>query len=53
MRFQFDQKGVDFFISFSELVPKYIMTDQKRLKQVLFNVIGNASKFTFRGNVNL
>jgi len=30
-----------------------IMSDQKRLKQVLFNLIGNAVKFTYRGEISV
>ena len=30
-------------------VPSMVKSDQKRYKQVLFNLIGNAVKFTFSG----
>ena len=32
-------------------VPVNILSDLKRFKQVLFNLIGNAVKFTFKGKV--
>lgn len=34
-------------------IPEYIQTDPKRIKQILFNIIGNAIKFTDQGNVEL
>ena len=30
-----------------------INSDQKRLKQVLFNLLGNAVKFTFQGAISI
>ena len=32
-------------------MPINILSDLKRFKQVLFNLIGNAVKFTFKGRV--
>ena len=38
---------------FSDDVPNIIKSDQKRYKQVLFNLIGNAIKFTFKGGIDV
>ena len=34
-------------------VPELINSDEKRFKQVLFNLIGNSAKFTFKGFIRL
>jgi len=47
------EKEIDLrFINRSE-IPKVISVDAKRLKQILFNIIGNAIKFTEKGYVEL
>ncbi len=46
-------KGVDFIVSIDPKVPGAILLDEKRLKQVLFNLVGNASKFTNDGHVKV
>ena len=49
MRFELQQKGLGLKIKISDNVPSKILSDLKRFKQVLFNLLGNASKFTFEG----
>ena len=53
MGFQIRQKGLEFELAVSERVPRRIVTDAKRFKQVLFNLIGNAVKFTFTGGITV
>jgi len=53
MQFQVSQKGLYLNTIFDLSVPKTIKSDQKRLKQILFNLIGNATKFTFKGGITV
>ena len=47
------KKGLDFKLSSSKRLPAMIDTDEDRLAQCLVNLIGNAIKFTHKGNVHL
>ncbi|HON14024.1 MAG TPA: diguanylate cyclase, partial [Treponema sp.] len=52
-RFNAEEKGLLVQIQITESVPKTIMLDQNRLRQILVNLMGNAIKFTDAGSVTL
>ncbi|WP_372655940.1 hybrid sensor histidine kinase/response regulator [Halobacteriovorax sp.] len=48
-----EENGIDLRFKNDGKIPEYIMTDPKRLKQILFNILGNSIKFTEVGFVEL
>lgn len=48
-----NEKKIDFFIEYESKIPKLLLLDEVRLRQILFNLIGNAIKFTDNGHVIL
>jgi len=49
--YQAEVKGISFILNIGEQVPKYIDTDETRLKQILLNLLSNAIKFTSFGSI--
>jgi signal transduction histidine kinase/DNA-binding response OmpR family regulator/HAMP domain-containing protein len=47
------EKNLDFEIDFDEDLPQTIRTDEKRLQQIVLNLLSNAFKFTSEGSVTL
>jgi PAS domain S-box-containing protein len=46
-----DQKGLEFEFLPDAYLPEQIQADEKRLRQILINLLGNATKFTDQGSV--
>lgn len=48
-----NQKGLKFEVAVEPSVPNYLIGDSLRLRQIIFNLLTNAIKFTERGQVTL
>ena len=46
-------KDLDFKVKFDPKLPETIRTDEKRLQQIVLNLLSNAFKFTSKGSVTL
>ncbi len=51
--YQVQTKGLEMLLNVSPALPKYIWADAVRLKQILINLLGNSSKFTEKGEIEL
>jgi two-component system sensor histidine kinase/response regulator len=48
-----DSKGLKLLMEFSDDLPKYILSDEGKIRQIFINLIGNAVKFTDTGGITV
>lgn len=53
LRVRAEKKGLQLDIELSKDVPKRIRSDERKLRQVLLNLMGNALKYTDQGRITL
>jgi PAS domain S-box-containing protein len=53
IKYQLQKKDIEMLLNLSPELPRYIWTDEVRLKQVLVNLLTNAAKFTEKGEIEL
>ncbi|MDJ1173171.1 ATP-binding protein [Roseofilum capinflatum] len=51
--FQVEAKGIDLIVEISDQLPEIIEIDPVRLRQILFNLVSNAIKFTNQGQITI
>jgi PAS domain S-box-containing protein len=53
LNMQIKAKNLDFYLNIAADVPHYIWVDALRIRQVLMNLLSNATKFTEKGTIEL
>ncbi|MDZ7620383.1 MAG: PAS domain S-box protein, partial [Patescibacteria group bacterium] len=53
MRVRAEEKQLTLHVDLADALPETILTDPLRLRQILVNLVGNAIKFTDRGEVHI
>jgi len=47
------EKNLEYIVDYDEKIPDAILIDEVRLRQIMFNLVGNAIKFTHQGSVKI
>jgi len=47
------EKGIDFLVEIDPAIPETLLLDEVRIRQILFNLVGNAVKFTDSGYIKI
>ncbi|MBC77650.1 MAG: hypothetical protein CME64_16715 [Halobacteriovoraceae bacterium] len=53
LKFKTEKKNIKLEFNYKTDIPEKIMSDSKRIKQALFNVLNNSVKFTSEGHVSM
>ena len=53
IRVQSDKKGLELILDIDKNLPSVLVGDEKRLKQILINILDNAVKYTQEGSITL
>ncbi len=51
--YQVQTKGLEMLLNIAPDLPRFIWVDHVRLKQIIINLLGNAAKFTEKGEIEL